>query len=196
MRLFVALDVDNDIRVRIESYIEAMRGFAPDARWVRPESLHLTLKFIGEKPAGTVEEVQYALSALRAESFPVAFRGYGFFPSATAPRVFWLGVDAGPRLAALATAVDEALEALGIAREEHTLTPHLTLARAGGRSGAPHTQKGDAPNRRFRRLHEKLSAMPIHDFGSMTAREFFLFESHLGKGGSRYVKLARFELAG
>ena len=52
MRLFVALDIDDSIRGRIARFLDGVRGFAPDARWVRPESLHVTLKFIGEKPDG------------------------------------------------------------------------------------------------------------------------------------------------
>ena len=61
MRVFVALDIDDAIRARLELFLDGVRGFAPDARWVRPESMHVTLKFIGEKPPETVEEIKKAL---------------------------------------------------------------------------------------------------------------------------------------
>src|SRR5579864_9532175 len=137
MRLFIALDIDDSIRQRIQRFMEGVAGFAPDARWVRPESLHVTLKFIGEKPIETVEEIKRALSGVRAGSFEITFRGYGFFPTAKAARVFWVGIESGPQLPSLANAVDEGTFSLGIPKEVHAFAPHLTLARGGGRSGAP-----------------------------------------------------------
>src|ERR1022692_1619800 len=137
MRLFVALDIDDAIRGRIARFLDGVCGFAPHARWARPESLHVTLKFVGEKPAEEVEQIKHALQTIAADAFEVSFRGYGFFPGARAPRVFWLGIDAGPKLTSLAAMVDDRLAALDIAKEEHAFTPHLTLARGGRRSGSP-----------------------------------------------------------
>jgi 2'-5' RNA ligase len=153
----------------------------------------VTLKFVGEKPAETVNEIKAALS-IQAETMEITFRGCGFFPGAKAPRVFWVGIESGPQLAALATAVDTATAALGIPKEEHAFSPHLTLARGGGRSGAPGPRKGDGPNRTFQRLQEKLAVMAAPEFGTMTAREFFLYQSQPMRGGSRYTKIAHFPL--
>ncbi len=194
MRIFVALDIDDAIRQRIQRLMESVSGFAPDARWVRPESLHITLKFIGEKPIEAVEEIKRALSGVHAESIEIAFRGYGFFPTTKAARVFWVGIESGPPLASLAKAVDDATFALGIPKEDHPFAPHLTLARGGGRSGAPRWRKGDAPNQNFQRLQEKLAALPAPEFGTMAAHEFFLYQSQLSQGGSRYTKIASFAL--
>lgn len=194
MRLFVALDIDDAIRGRIALFLDGVRGFAPDARWVRPESLHLTLKFIGEKSEEETEKIKRVLESIAAETFEMYFRGYGFFPGPRAPRVFWVGIEAGPRLPALAALVDEKLASLAIPREEHAFNPHLTLARGGGGSGSPRKQKGDRPNRSFQRLQEKLAALPAPEFGTMTSREFFLYQSQLSPGGSRYTKLAGFAL--
>ena len=192
MRLFVALDLEDAIRDRIRLFMDGVRNFAADVRWVRPESLHVTLKFIGEKPADTVDQIRTALSAIQAPAISITFQGFGFFPTAKSPRVFWIGMQADPELATLAKAVDDTTTALGVPREEHPFTPHLTLARGG--SGAPRRQKGDPPNLNFQRLQEKLAALPAPEFGTMAAHEFFLFESELGRGGSRYKKLARFAL--
>jgi 2'-5' RNA ligase len=194
MRVFVALDIDEAIRERIRRFMDGVSGFAPDARWVRPESLHVTLKFIGEKPVESVEQIKQALAAVQSDAVNIAVRGFGFFPSAKAPRVFWIGIEPDPQLATLAAVVDDATGRLGIPKEEHPYSPHLTLARGGGGSGSPHREKGDTPNRRFQRLQEKLAAMPAPEFGTMTAREFCLYQSQLGRGGSRYAKLQCFAL--
>src|SRR5271167_282340 len=105
MRIFIALDIDDAIRLRIQRFIEGVSGFAPDARWVRPESLHVTLKFIGEKPNEIVEDIKRSLSGVLSESFEMTFRDYGFFPTAKAARVFWVGIESGPQLSSLAKAV-------------------------------------------------------------------------------------------
>ena len=194
MRVFVGLDIDDAIRQRIRRFMEGVNGFAPDARWVRPESLHVTLKFIGEKPNEAVEDIKGALCAIRTEPIEVSFRGYGFFPTAKAARVFWIGIESGPQLFALAKAVDEATSALGIPKEDHPFAPHLTLARGGGRSGTPRWRKNDTPNKNFQRLQEKLAALPSPDFGTMAAHEFFLYQSQISGGGSRYTKIASFAL--
>ena len=194
MRTFVAFDIDDAIRLRIQRFMEGVSGFAPDARWVRPESLHITLKFIGEKPNDTVEEIKRVLSGIQAGSFEVSFRGYGFFPTTNAARVFWIGIESGPQLPALAKAIDDATSTLGIPREDHAFTPHLTLARGGRGSGSPGRSKGDTLNQNFQRLQEKLAALPTPDFGTMAAHEFFLYQSQLSRGGSRYTKIASFAL--
>jgi 2'-5' RNA ligase len=199
MRIFIALDIDEAIRARLQQFLNGVQGFAPEARWVRLESMHVTLKFIGEKSAEAVEESKRALACLRVDAFEMSFRGYGFFPSAKAARVLWVGIEAGPVLAELAKAVDEAMAALGVPKEEHAFSPHLTLARRSGsgahRSGAPGQRKSDGPNQAFQRLQEKLAALPAPEFGTMTAREFFLYQSQLMRGGSRYTKIERFGLA-
>jgi 2'-5' RNA ligase len=193
MRIFIALDIDDAIRTRLEHFLAGVRGFARDARWVRPESMHVTLKFVGEKPVEVVEEIKQALGSIRAPAFQISFRGFGFFPSARAARVFWVGIEAGPELGELARAVDEASASVGVPREEHAFSPHLTLARRAG-SGAPRWRRDDGPNQVFQRLQEKLAAMPALDFGTMTAREFFLYQSQLMRGGAKYTKIERFEL--
>ena len=181
------------IRARLELFLDGVRGFAPDARWVRPESMHVTLKFIGWKSPEAVEAIKQALSAIRAGAFEISFRGYGFFPTAKSPRVFWIGIAAGLELAALAKSMDETTAALGVPKEEHEFSPHLTLARRGG-SGAPGWRKGDGANPVFQGLQKRLAAMPTLDFGTMTAREFFLYQSQPMRGGARYTKIARFGL--
>src|SRR5260370_16893865 len=92
MRVFIALDIPGEIRARITDFLERARPYAPEARWARPEGLHVTLKFVGEVSDARVQEIKSALAALKAEPFAINFSGPGFFPSPKSPRVFWIGV--------------------------------------------------------------------------------------------------------
>jgi RNA 2',3'-cyclic 3'-phosphodiesterase len=194
MRLFVAIDLDDSIRERIARFLEGVRGFAPDARWVRPESLHVTLKFIGEGKEEEVEKIKAALGVVRAAALALNFHGCGYFPSARAARVFWVGVESDEKLASAAEMVDKSLAPLGISTEEHEFNAHLTLARSGTGKSAARNDKRKGAASKFQHLQERLARLPAPEFGSMTVREFFLYQSKLSPGGSLYTKLARFEL--
>jgi 2'-5' RNA ligase len=195
MRIFVALDIDEAIRQKFSVFQAGLRGFARDARWVRPDSLHVTLKFIGERTLEEVVRTKQALSSVRAQEVAMSFRGFGFFPTPKAARVFWMGIESDQRLPDLAKAVDDAAATSGIPKEEHAFTPHLTLARGGRGSGNPRREAHDSHNSDFRKLQEKLSVISPREFGTMAAREFFLYESQLSRSGPHYTKLASFALA-
>jgi 2'-5' RNA ligase len=179
MRIFIALDIPPEIRTRIAEYAERARALAPEARWARVEGLHITLKFVGETDDAALEKMKSALAAIKAAPFEVKLEGVGFFPNPKGARLFWVGVDGGEALPRLASAVEASLEKLGMAREEKAYHPHLTLARA---SKHP-----------LRELQPLLNAQPPQ-FGTMTAREFFMYRSQPQRGGSKYTKLERFGL--
>lgn len=195
MRLFIALDIDDQIRQRIGRFLEGVSGFSPDARWVRLESLHITLKFIGEKPPDIIPSLQKALNNVSVPPFDLTFSGMGFFPTPKSPRVFWIGIQAPPELQKLAAAIDNTTAQFDISKEDRPFSPHLTLARKSGGSGSPRKQKDDRPTRVFQRLQEKLATKPAPEFGTMTAREYFLYQSQLSRNGSRYTKLHSFQLS-
>lgn len=198
MRIFIGIDLDPDVRDWISRFLEGVESFAPEARWVRPESLHITLKFIGEQTPEQVASITEQLRRVEGGAFEIRSAGYGFFPTAKAPRVFWIGISARPQLSELASKIDAAMAELGIPREDRAFSPHLTLARAGGgrRSGSPKWRRGDRPNLAFAVLEKRLSAMGELDFGTMTAHEFILYQSQLSPRGSKYTKLERFPLQG
>jgi len=185
MRIFIALDIPEAIRARLREYIERVRPLAPDAPWVRPESLHVTLKFIGEAADSQVEEVKNALQQIKAQPFEVTFSDVGFFPNHNSGRVFWAGVDGGEALPKLAGIIDQVLQKIGIEAEKRAYHPHLTLARAGTRSGAYQV---------FKQLPRGIDPEEHPQFGTMTAQEFFLYKSELLRGGAKYTKLERFAL--
>lgn len=180
MRLFVALDIPEDVRAAIGALAEKLRSVCREARWVRIEGAHVTLKFIGEFPSDRLEEVKAALATNQfPNSIEVIYRGIGFFPNERRPRVLWTGIEAGAGLAALAAAVEAALEPLGIAREQRAFSPHLTLARFDSPKGLD-------------RLRTAISAAGPLEFGSARVEEFHLYQSILKHGGSEYTRLASF----
>lgn len=190
MRLFVGIDIDEAIRQRIASFLESLREAAPKARWTKPETFHITLKFIGE--TALAREILEALRSVQRPSPKIEFRGTGFFPSPRSARVFWIGMETDDRLSALAMGVDDAVAGLGFPKETRAFKPHLTLARASERaSGNPHLGTG---SRVFAGLQKRLETVPSRDFGTMQAQEFFLYESKLSPAGARYIKVAGFPL--
>jgi 2'-5' RNA ligase len=197
MRIFIGIDLDSQVRTQIERFIEGIQGLAPDARWLRPESLHITLKFIGEQTPAQVETIAENLRRVKASAFDLHVSGYGFFPTVKAARVFWIGVSPVPELAALAASIDAATSEAGVPREERRYSPHLTLARggAGRRSGPPKWRRGDTPNAIFGILQKRMAAIKEPNFGSMKAREFILYQSQLSPAGSKYTRLETFPLS-
>jgi RNA 2',3'-cyclic 3'-phosphodiesterase len=190
MRLFIALDIDPDIRERITAFCDQMRALAPDVRWVGPETLHVTLQFLGETKK--LDEIRHALHSVRCVPTQLAFRGSGFFPHSKTPRVFWVGIVSDENLQALATAVARAMHPLGFETDATSFLPHLTLARSG--SGRPHPVPGERAAPGLQRVRDALETMPSPDFGTMTAHQFFLYESHLSPAGARYEKRAAYPL--
>jgi RNA 2',3'-cyclic 3'-phosphodiesterase len=182
VRAFIAIDLPESIR---DALAEAQALFcpsAPGARWVRPEGIHLTLKFLGEAKPEVVEKVKESLRTMglsRFAPFPVEITGFGFFPDARRPRVFWAGVQAPQALADLAANVEAAMKALGFPREPRPYRPHLTLARFQEPRAQPALEKA-------------LEQRKASTLGAFDATEFFLFESRLSPGGAEYRKVARF----
>lgn len=190
MRLFVALDIDADIRQRITEFRNQMRPLAPDVRWVGPETFHVTVQFLGETKKLT--EIQGALQTVRRAAIDLSFHNAGFFPSPKAPRVFWVGIEADLRLQELVKAIGKAVQPLGFERDAGPFKPHLTLARAG--SGRPRPVPGERSAPALRLVQAKLETLGQLEFGTMTAHEFCLYESKLSPTGARYTKLSRYPL--
>lgn len=191
MRLFVALDIAPEIRDRVKEFGNQVRLYAPDVRWVGPETFHVTLQFLGETEK--VAEIRSALQQVRQGPVSLVFRGSGFFPNPKSPRVFWVGIESDRSLEKLAHAVSSSLEPVGFRREAGHFTPHLTLARAG--SGRPRAARGEQTAPGLRALAIKLESVASPEFGSMTANEFCLYESQLSPSGARYVKRDRYQLS-
>jgi 2'-5' RNA ligase len=184
--------ISDEVRANLRGYQERLEQSAKQDKWVKAESLHVTLKFIGETQK--LLEIERELFSIKASPVEMAFREVGFF-TPQKPRVFWAGVHAGPELESLATDIEEKLFRIGIPREPHTYQgyqPHITLARVG--SGRPQGSPRDRNKVTMKVLQDLVAKQPVPDFGTMTAEEFILFRSETLPGGSRYTPLKRFPL--
>jgi 2'-5' RNA ligase len=190
MRLFVALDIDRDIRDKIAAFRDQLRPLAPDVKWVNPETFHVTLQFLGETKK--LDEIRRSLEQVRSSRIDLAFRKAGFFPNPKSARVFWVGIEADSNLPTLVSAIGHQLETLGFKRDSAPYTPHLTLARAG--SGRPRPVKGEGSAPGLQQVRARIDGMTPVDFGTMTASQFYLYESKLSPAGPKYSKLARYAL--
>lgn len=180
MRLFIAVELPNEIRKQLTELQRRLRPLTNSARWVAPESIHITLKFIGEVPEKRVEEIDEALTGFTWKPFIVTVHGVGFFPGARSPRVFWAGMEA-PTMQGLTEELDARLERAGFEKEKRAFRPHITLARA-----------------KVTRIDSSLvtaaSSYSEHDFGSFTADRVFLFQSTLKSSGALYNKVKEYLL--
>ncbi len=183
LRLFVAVTLPAEIRDQLAEVQGRLRAAQADVGWVRPENIHLTLKFLGEIDRKRVDRIRAALAeaAASAAPFVLTLSGVGTF-GGSLPRVVWVGVTEGaPRLADLARRVEVGLGRAGVPKERREFSGHLTL----GRVRSP---------RNVERLRAALAAEPATPIGTVRVGEFVLMQSQLQPGGSIYTALQRYGL--
>lgn len=201
IRCFVAVELPAEVKARIERQTARLRSGSADVKWVPPENLHLTIKFLGGVPQAEAPGLADILrEAVRGtEPFEVEVAGAGVFPGVKSPRVFWIGFkDPESRLSGLARRVEDALEQAGYPREQRSFTPHLTLGRfreARGRSRETGPGKGEAMAG-AKRLAEELATLEGVVFGKIRLENISLMRSELSPGGARYSRLASIRFGG
>jgi len=180
MRLFLAVELPDEIRTQLKDVQRVLRPHATAAKWVAPESIHITLKFLGEVPEKRLDEIDTALAGLTWKPFTISVHGVGFFPGARSPRVLWAGMDA-PTMQGLTEELDARMEPLGFEREKRAFRPHITLARS-----------------KTSRLESVLvtasSTFADRDFGSFTADRIHLVQSTLKPSGAVYSMIKKYSL--
>jgi 2'-5' RNA ligase len=188
LRLFVACELPAEMKAALASLQEALRKKgAPRLRWVRPEGIHLTLKFLGAVPQEKVAAICEALAPTVQGIPPLALSlaEVGTFGGRRGARVLWVGMqgDLEP-LACLQQRVEEALEPLGFPPEHRPFSPHLTLARVPDRAGSDERQN-------VWELAKTVKAPPA---AAVTISQLSLMRSILGPGGAVYERVAAFPL--
>jgi RNA 2',3'-cyclic 3'-phosphodiesterase len=180
LRLFIAIAIPGEIRSALAAFVSELQNFAPKAKWVRPENLHVTLKFLGETDGAKLGQIESNLKAIHnTEPVGLEFSGLGFFPNERRARVLWAGIESSANLRTLAEDIDCSMHALGFPLEERPFTPHLTLARFN--------PPGLPPN-----LVAVVRERTASEFGSLTTGEFHLIESKLKSTGAEYTTLKSF----
>ncbi len=177
MRLFVAINLPEPVRDQLWERTASLRDDVFPIRWVRPEGLHLTLKFLGDVAPSRESEIVGALAkavdATRPFEMPMA--GFGAFPTVERPRVVWAGCEAVPPLELLQDRLERAMDALGFPLEGRAFRPHVTLGRA----------KRDAKPSALAGLAGRLDELEHQAF--VDVRSIDLMESVLAREGARYT---------
>ena len=132
MRLFVALTPPPDVQESIWRAFAPLRARTYPVRWLPPEGIHVTLKFLGDVEAERTPELVRALGDAvgGARTVTLVVNGAGAFPDAQRPRVFWAGIEPDPALELLADRIERVFGPLGFPTEARAFRPHLTLGRA------------------------------------------------------------------
>ncbi len=187
IRSFLAIGIPEEILGEIGRLQERLRReIQGDVRWVRPEGIHLTLKFFGDIPEGAVSDISAVVEKAAAghEPLDLSVSGAGVFPDLRRPRVLWLGMTGDvERLLTLQTTLERELQRIGFPREERPFRPHLTLARIRSPQGL--TGLG--------RALEKRGGC---EAGRFVAAGISLLKSDLTPRGAIYTKLMEFSFAG
>lgn len=183
LRCFIAIPFPGELKESVASSVELLKAARADVRWVQPENLHLTLKFLGDTTEPSVPGIAGALdnAAESLRSFSLRISGAGVFPDWKRPRVIWFGVEAGSGLKSLQESIEDIMETFGYNRENRLFSPHLTIGRV-------RSQRNISP------LVSALESVKGTDFGSMEVRSFSLMKSDLSPKGSEYTTLAEFQL--
>lgn len=183
MRLFVAITLSEAVRRVLADAQVPLRAAAPGERWVSPDKLHVTVRFLGEVDATAVPPLVAALEAAARQSdpIPVEVRGIGAFPTWRRARVVWAGVTPDPKLELLHHDVETGFTALGYEVEGRPFRPHVTLARLRAPGGTT-----------ARAIAEAARGVKVR--APMIVEGLDLMQSHRGAGGTRYESLATIAL--
>ncbi len=176
VRAFVALVISSGLRARISELVGEIKHRVAGVRFVRPEGIHLTLRFLGPTLPAQIQRLGPRLQRAAAACPPSEARvaGLGVFPPRGRPRVLWLGVSLPPPVLALQAACEEAAVGVGFPPETRPFRSHLTLGR--WREAAPSPE------------------LPAADLGPVSLETLVLYRSELRREGALYTPLASFPL--
>lgn len=185
MRLFIAINIPGEMRDEIWKSAAPLRARGSAVRWVAPEAMHLTLKFLGEVPADRERTVGDALASAAAgvTPFDLQLRGFGAFPNTRVAKVIWLGCEVPATLRLLQRQVEEELGEVGFPRDTRRFHPHLTLGRLGRNAGSS-------------QLKETAGLLGRLEFvGDVFVRSVELMRSELKPSGANYTIRKSVELS-
>jgi 2'-5' RNA ligase len=191
LRTFIAIELDEELKGnlrRLQAHLDEQVS-PRSVRWVRPEGIHLTLKFLGDTPADRVEEIGAALTRATDGFAPFTFTvgGLGCFPNARQPRVVWVGLhEPTGVLADLQGAIESQVAPLGFPTEKRPFRPHLTLGRVQRR----------ASKSEVREIGEAVAASAIGEIDEMRVTVVTYIKSDLRPSGAVYTTLTEATLKG
>jgi 2'-5' RNA ligase len=181
VRAFVALRMGSEVERALARLIAGLQTEGDGIRWVRPENLHITIRFLGgAADSSMLGPLSRSLRdiAVATHPFEVGAKGVGVFPNRERPRVLWVGLE-GAALIELARRVEEAAVRCGFEPESRPYSAHLTIARVND-------------SRNWKKIRPKFEAATAHDFGASMVEAMTLYRSIPRAAGTSYVELATF----
>ncbi len=183
LRLFIAAEITDEMRSKLGGLIEGLSSPADGVKWVRPRSIHLTLKFLGnvrEEDLGSVKKTgEEGISGFKGiDDISLTVKGLGTFPggNTSRARVIWVGLDGDvERMGSIRNALEEAFAKIGFPKEERDFRPHLTLGRVKGRASGG--------------MIDKIESMKDIVLGDIVVSGLHLFRSDLKPTGAVYTSL-------
>ncbi|MFH2011275.1 MAG: RNA 2',3'-cyclic phosphodiesterase [Pseudomonadota bacterium] len=184
IRSFLAIELPKEIISGLSEIQNGLKSSLSQVKWVRPESIHLTLKFFGnieEKIVGEISQVLEKVTA-KTSSFVIDVKDIGVFPDISRPRVIWVGAESiGNVLNILQKETEDSLKKIGFKPEERKFSAHLTIGRVKSL-------------KEKRQLIEQIVKLKGYEVGSFRVENLFLFKSDLRPTGAIYTKLETFSL--
>lgn len=179
VRAFLAIPLPQQLKDAVKTLQRNLRTQIPDARWVRPENLHLTLHFFGDVEQETLEKIKVSVLSVKGckRPFPVEVKGLGAFPNWHRPRILWLGLEPKDQLRQLHENCREQLQQAGLVTESRPYSPHLTIGRL--RQGKPCLTD----------LNELSASIGGELVGRFSVDRLILFESRLHSDGAEHIPL-------
>jgi len=187
LRTFLAIDLPSALHSAIGRKEDKVNRELSGVNWVKPENLHLTLKFLGDTPESKIDEIKKVMEETVKSTGPfvISLRGFGVFPDKRSPRTVWTGVEGETKvLESLASHIESAVVPLGFSKEDRPHRPHLTLARIK----KDHRAMGLA-------IEKAGILFDPFIFGRLLVEQVTLFKSDLRPTGSVYTKLWAVPLA-
>ncbi|MGC1377593.1 MAG: RNA 2',3'-cyclic phosphodiesterase [Anaerolineales bacterium] len=189
LRAFIAIEIPQEIKRQIAGQTaELRRMVGSSVRWVTPENIHLTLKFLGEISPTNIDLLAQALKTEVGQhlSFEMNVNGLGAFPNVRRPRVIWIGLDAPPDLTRLQHHLETTTARLGYISDDKPFSPHLTIGRVREQLSSDESQA----------LRSALESAKVGALGKFTVKSVHLFQSELKPAGPIYTCISTAALGG
>jgi len=182
MRAFIAIELSPDLKKHLASLEEQLKSSGADVKWVKPENIHLTLKFLGEIDEKRLGEIAKIIQETTSKNKPfyISLASPGAFPNINSPRVIWIGIDKGDsETKQFAIILEEETAKVGIPPESRPFSTHITLGRV---------RSGKNCEKLVKNL-ENLASKPPEDAPEFLVTKITLFKSTLTLGGPIYEAL-------
>lgn len=183
MRCFIAIDLDERVKMALSALQMELKGCNADIKWVKPENIHLTLKFLGNVDEKMLSKIEVKLgdACNKYNGFSLEAKGMDVFPNKRHPRVLWVDITSNDSLTGLQGEIEEGMASIGFEKENRGFTPHLTIGRFRSTTG-------------IEALYDKIQLHRNDSFGLIDVRAVLLMESKLKPSGAEYIRIAEVPL--